>query len=110
MRCPVCKAENAEGPQCRRCRADLSLLFDLEARRARVLAAAHEAAARGRWARGVALAEGAEALRSGADARRLAAVGRLLGRDFAGAWAAYWAGRTEGGDADAPPPLPASPA
>ena len=27
MRCPVCRADNTEGPQCRRCRADLSPLF-----------------------------------------------------------------------------------
>src|SRR5262249_17865113 len=33
MRCPVCKAENAQGPACRRCKADLSLLFAVEARR-----------------------------------------------------------------------------
>ena len=30
--CPVCRAENAE-QTCRRCRADLGLLFDLESRR-----------------------------------------------------------------------------
>ena len=35
LRCPVCKAENAQGPNCRRCKADLSLLFALEDRRAR---------------------------------------------------------------------------
>jgi hypothetical protein len=40
MRCPVCKADNAQGPQCRRCKADLTVLFDLEAaRRARLDAA-----------------------------------------------------------------------
>ena len=30
IRCPVCKAENSQGPTCRRCKADLSLLFRLE--------------------------------------------------------------------------------
>ncbi len=29
LSCPVCKAENAQGPFCRRCKADLSLLFSL---------------------------------------------------------------------------------
>jgi hypothetical protein len=107
MRCPVCNAENAQGPQCRRCRADLSLLCELEEQRARALAATYNAAARGRWGQVAALAEGAEALRSGPDVRRLAAVGRLLRRDFAGAWGAYRAGRTdEGGDGDAAPTLP----
>lgn len=33
MRCPVCRAENDRGPNCRRCRADLSLLFALEKQR-----------------------------------------------------------------------------
>ena len=37
MQCPVCKADNAQGPLCRRCKADLSLLFRLEARRADVV-------------------------------------------------------------------------
>ena len=29
MKCPVCRAENDQGPQCRRCKADLALLFTL---------------------------------------------------------------------------------
>lgn len=28
--CPCCRAANASGPQCRRCKADLGLLFALE--------------------------------------------------------------------------------
>ena len=40
MRCPVCKAENADAPQCRRCKADLSLLVALEQRRAQALTSA----------------------------------------------------------------------
>src|SRR5436309_2927847 len=38
MRCPVCRAENTTGPQCRPCRADRSPSFAQEARRA-ILAA-----------------------------------------------------------------------
>ena len=34
IRCPLCKADNLEGPACRRCKADLSMLFRLEERRA----------------------------------------------------------------------------
>ena len=40
MHCPVCKADNSQGPQCRRCKADLSLLFALEEQRRRTLAEA----------------------------------------------------------------------
>ncbi len=47
MRCPVCKAE-APGPQCRRCKADLAVLFDLESARRAQLEAAREHLAQGR--------------------------------------------------------------
>ena len=55
--CPVCRAENAERT-CRRCRADLGLLFDVEAQheaaRRRAVAgllAGDFAAALGEWRR-----------------------------------------------------------
>ncbi len=89
MRCPVCRAENATGPQCRRCRADLSLLLALEERRARLLAEAAAAVARGDGPEAVRLAEGAHGLRDDADARRLIAVGHVLSRNFAAAWQTY---------------------
>src|SRR5260370_1067423 len=92
MRCPVCRAENTSGPQCRRCRADLSLLFALEERRARLLAAAQTAVQRGDADETVRLASAAERLRRGDDARRLVALGHLLDGDFAGAWRSYAAG------------------
>jgi hypothetical protein len=41
--CPVCRAENAERT-CRRCRADLGLLFDLELQRSTDLAQARRLA------------------------------------------------------------------
>ena len=47
MRCPVCRAENDQGPQCRRCRADLGLLFGLEKRRRQALDAARRCVAQG---------------------------------------------------------------
>ena len=40
MLCPACKADNAQGPACRRCKADLSPLWALEARREALLALA----------------------------------------------------------------------
>jgi hypothetical protein len=97
MRCPVCRAENPTGPQCRRCRADLSLLFALEEQRGRLLTAAQAALQRGDGGETVRLATAAERLRHGDDAQRLLALGHLLNGDFAGAWESY-AGQA------APPP------
>ena len=85
MRCPACRAENATGPLCRRCRADLSLLFTLEEQRAYLLAAAQAAVSEGDGPRAVWLAQAAQHLRAGEDARRLLALGHLLRRDFAAA-------------------------
>ena len=96
MRCPVCKAENDAGSQCRRCRADLALLFALAEQRRWALAEAYRAAACGRWRRALTLAEGADALHSDEESRRLVAVGRLMERDFAGAWE-YYRSRTKFG-------------
>ena len=89
MRCPVCKAENAQGPQCRRCKADLAPLFDLEAARRARLDAARQHLAGGRWPEAVAPAAAADRLRSDRESRRLLAMARLLARDFAGAWEGY---------------------
>ena len=73
--CPCCKAANDAGPACRRCKADLTLLFQLEADRERLLAAGEF--------------ERAHQLRHGEDSLRGIALARLLERDFAGALAAY---------------------
>ena len=91
LTCPVCRARVEQGPQCRRCRADLSLLFALDEQREQALAAAHRLAARGHWGRALAVAHGVEALRAGDDVRRLLTVGYLLWRDFARAWEWYTA-------------------
>ncbi|MFI5337882.1 MAG: hypothetical protein ACHQ5A_13925 [Opitutales bacterium] len=87
--CPVCRARVEVGPQCRRCKADLGLLFALEARRDAVLAAARQALSTGRAQEAIALAEGAEQLRRGSDARRLIAAAHLWLRDFRAAWHFY---------------------
>ncbi len=83
MKCPVCRAQVEQGPQCRRCRADLSLLFQLEAQRGRALASAYQALARGQWQRARALVDGVDALRKDDESQRLLAVTSLLERDFA---------------------------
>jgi hypothetical protein len=87
--CPVCRARVESGPQCRRCKADLSLLFTLEARRDAALAAARRSLAAGRTDEALTLARGAEQLRRGDDSRRLIAAAHLLRRDFAAAWRCY---------------------
>src|ERR1041385_8260423 len=96
MRCPVCKAENNQGPQCRRCKADLSLLFALEEQRGRELDAARRSLAEGRWSRAEAHAAEANWLRRDEESLRLLAVARLFRRDFAGAWRCYRELRGEG--------------
>lgn len=88
MRCPACRADN-DAPTCRRCRADLAPLFALEDQRARALAAAARAAAAGDAAAVVESAGLAHRLRAGADALRWLAVGHLLRRDFAQAFACH---------------------
>jgi hypothetical protein len=89
MRCPVCKAENDKGPQCRRCRADLSLLFTLEEERSRLMEEATHCARARRWQETIALATQAEKLRRAEDARRLRVLGHLMERNFPAAWEDY---------------------
>jgi hypothetical protein len=82
MRCPVCRAEVEEGPQCRRCRVDLSLLFTLEGQRQQTLAAGYQALGRGQWQKARSLGEQAGALRQDYAAQRLVALAHLLAGDF----------------------------
>jgi len=93
IRCPACRAENTSGPLCRRCRADLSLLFELEERRARALAAAARYACLGEGTAATHFACQAHWLRRGEDSWRLVVLGQLLERDFAGAWKVYRSAR-----------------
>jgi hypothetical protein len=88
MRCPVCRAENTEAT-CRRCRADLTLLFAVEAERRRLLALAAEAAAHGDGERVVEHARDAHDLRRDQDSARWLALGHLLKRDFAAAFRGF---------------------
>jgi hypothetical protein len=89
IRCPVCRADNPEGPSCRRCRADLALLFRLEQQRERALGRARRHALAGEAEASLREARRAHGLRQGEDSRRLLALGHLLSRDFAGAWRWY---------------------
>ena len=89
MRCPVCKADNLQGPQCRRCKADLSLLFELEEQRQRALAEARHRLRCGEWLQAARQAETANWLRGDDESKRLAALAHLLQGDFAEAWRYY---------------------
>jgi hypothetical protein len=106
MQCPVCKAENSQGPACRRCKADLTLLWELEERRQALLSEAQHhltvgatepnadnsrGARPAEWRLALEPATEAMQLRAGTDAGHLIAIARLLARDFAGAWHAYLA-------------------
>jgi len=85
IRCPVCKAENTAGPQCRRCKADLSLLIQLEQHRDALYAAAVEDVRHGRFEEALTCAQRAHHLRHGDDTGRLLALIQLLRYDFASA-------------------------
>src|SRR5436309_1732315 len=89
LTCPVCRAANDAGPACRRCRADLSLCFAVEAQRDHALAAARVAAAAGRWDDARSLVETARELRRGPNVDRLSATLHLLTGEFAAAWMSY---------------------
>jgi hypothetical protein len=97
MRCPVCKAENATGPNCRRCKADLGLLFALEEERTVLLRAARRLLDDGAWSEAATAAARADGLRRDEDSRRLLTAALLLGRDYWGAWRTFRAATGEGG-------------
>jgi len=88
LTCPCCRASN-ETATCRRCRADLSLLSAVEARRAFHLATAKRFAADGRAGEALTHVARAAELRPAADLAQLRAALLLLRGDYAGAVAAY---------------------
>jgi len=92
MRCPVCKADNATGPACRRCKADLSPLYKLEASRDAALDAAGAAAEVGDWLAVLAAAGWADHLRRDEMTCQLLGLACvMLGRfEEARAWAVRW--------------------
>ncbi len=93
MRCPVCRAAVSQGPQCPRCRADLSLLLAVEERARNLLGRAADALQAGRPQEALTLLDEADHVHASSEGRRLRALAFLLDRDFAGAWRAYAAAR-----------------
>ncbi len=71
--CPCCKASNAAAT-CRRCRADLTLLFRIEERRNYHVNVAKRFAADSRWAEALRQIDSAEQLRAGEDVNGLRAA------------------------------------
>ena len=86
IRCPVCKADNTTGPNCRRCKADLSLVFALEDQRAFALGEARAALAERRYPQAHAGALRADHLRRDEASQNLVALTALLCGDHAQAW------------------------
>ncbi len=94
MTCPVCRAANdGTVTTCRRCKADLTLVVAVEARRAGLLGAAKSALAAGDFDATLRHLTAAEAVRGGADVERLKAAAHLLNRDFPAAWRTYQQGQ-----------------
>lgn len=87
--CPCCKASNTSGPQCRRCKADLSLLFAIESQRLRFVAQAREQVRLGRIAEAIATVSACQRLRAHPDALRILALASVVNRNFAAARRAY---------------------
>ena len=87
--CPCCKADNATGPACRRCKADLSLLFAIEADREAWLIEARWLAANSQFGEAHEAIDRAEGLRSGRGLAKLRAGLFVLARDFRSALSAY---------------------
>ena len=104
MRCSVCKADNVQRPQCRRCKADLSPLFTLEDQRRRTLAEARSCLRCGQWVEAARHVADADWMRADEESRRLKALTHLLGGDFAEAWQEYR--RWRAARRDERPPLP----
>jgi hypothetical protein len=88
LRCPVCRADNSSSLQCRRCKADLSLLWQLEEQREAALSEAASAVQHGAIDVSLAFVDAADAVRSGSDTAKLRAICHLFRRDFAAVWSA----------------------
>jgi hypothetical protein len=89
LRCPVCRAENAGGSSCRRCRADLSLVAAIEDRRAYHIAAAATDIRNGFFDNALMQLQQAEQLRLGRDIDRTRACVQLVAGDFTNAIAEH---------------------
>ena len=82
INCPCCRAGNTAGPNCRRCSADMSLLFRLEGDRDSLMAIAGYRLSTGEVPAALCLLARAESLRPGEDVHRLRAVANVLNLDY----------------------------
>jgi tetratricopeptide (TPR) repeat protein len=82
MRCPACRADNDDKPFCRRCKADLSLLWAVEERRGEFLRAARLCLRLGQFDKALDHLGQVQELRRDADADQLAAIAHLLAGNF----------------------------
>jgi hypothetical protein len=89
LRCPVCRAGDNSGVQCRRCKADLSLLVRVEEERDQQLQAARYCAHKGQGDACLLHAGRADLMRRDADSLQWIAVGHLLVGDFGMAYHCY---------------------
>jgi len=87
--CPNCKANNESGPLCRRCKSDISLLFQAFDRRAWVLRQSEISLRNGQLLESKCYLEEAELIQPGIEIDRMKAVIHLLNRDFAAAASWY---------------------
>jgi hypothetical protein len=78
-----------QGPNCRRCRADLSPLFSLEQKRQALLTAASHLIRFGHVREAAALIHKSEEMQRDSSSARLLALCALLSRDFTSAWRLY---------------------
>ena len=85
LRCPACRADNTAGPNCRRCKADLSRMLALEPQRAAHIIEARAATAEERFDDALEELSAAEMLRHGSDVNRYRACVCLLAGDFVSA-------------------------
>ena len=90
LACPVCKAENAAGPNCRRCKAELGMLYSLVEQRACLLAATRQAFEQHRQMDAWRLAIAANEHQQDAESLRWVAMLHLIHGNFEDAWRAYW--------------------
>lgn len=82
LKCPVCKAETAT-ETCRRCKADLSMLFALERQREVALSLARRHLRCWRWVAACDEARRADELRRDAETQQVLALASLMCGDYA---------------------------
>ena len=89
MLCPVCRADNDAPSACRRCKADLTLVWQMHQTRAELVGRAQSALVRRQLTHADYFIRQAEAIERDAETGRLRAVLSLLRGDFSAALASY---------------------